>query len=69
MQEFVYLDHVGSVENCIESSNRFYWNLSIVERGGKWAVFGGEKPIFKADSREAIDAFSVWDGTSLFYYS
>ncbi len=53
--------HLGSLDKAIEYANRFFWYLSIAERGEgsdrRWFVFGGDKVIFCADSREAVDAF------------
>ncbi|MBZ0315977.1 MAG: hypothetical protein K8L91_06130 [Anaerolineae bacterium] len=58
MQRLPYLEtHQGSIENCITLADRFYWNITVVEKNGKWAVLGGEKMMFGSDSREAVDAF------------
>ena len=72
MQTLDWLDtHVGSIEDGIELTNRFHWFLSVVKATvieGElpyWYVKGGEKVIFSADSREAVDAFLY--GMSLVY--
>ena len=59
MQELLWMDdyHVSSIEECIEFANQLYWNITLAEAGGKWAVLSGEKAIFCADNREAVDAF------------
>jgi hypothetical protein len=38
-------------------SEPIYWNITISEAEGKWAVFGGDQAIYWADNREAVDAF------------
>lgn len=70
MQTLNWLEsHIGSIDDGLQLINRFHWFLSIVEadRGNKkrWFVKGGEKVIFSADSREAVDAFLY--GMSLAY--
>ncbi len=58
MQELPYLKtHVGSIEDCITLANRFYWNITVIEKNGNWYVYGGEKMMFGSDARESIDAF------------
>lgn len=63
--------HVGSLDDGIQRINRFHWFLSIVQVASSdketpyWYVKGGEKVIFSADSREAVDAFLY--GMSLAY--
>ncbi len=72
MQTLNWLDtHVGSIDDGIQRINRLHWFLSIEQvtsiEGGMpyWYVKGGEKVIFSADSREAVDAFLY--GMSLAY--
>ena len=48
---------IGSIDDGVKLINQFFWYLKIVERGEKWAVYGGEEVLFSADSREAVDAF------------
>jgi hypothetical protein len=59
MQEFLWLDHLPNetIEGGIELANELYWNITLKEGGQQWCVWGGEKPIFCTDSREAVDAF------------
>ena len=72
MQTLDWLEsHIGSLDDGIQRINRFHWFLSIetvtVFGDGKpyWYVKGGEKVLFSADSREAVDAFIY--GMSLAY--
>lgn len=58
MQELTWLkSHIGSLEDGTELINKFYWHLTINEKDGTWFVKGGEKVIFRADSRESVDSF------------
>jgi hypothetical protein len=68
MQTLNWLEtHVGTLEDGIQLINRFHWFLSVVEVKGKpyWVVKAGEKVIFGADTRNAVDAFLY--GMSLAY--
>jgi hypothetical protein len=68
MQTLDWLEsHLGSLEEVVEVLNRdFCWFLSVDEgKNGKWFVRGGEKVIFSADSREAVDAFLYGMGLSI----
>ena len=57
MQKLPWLHHIGSLEDGIELVNKLFWNIALVKRDQQWYVYGGEKVIFCADSREAVDAF------------
>ena len=60
MQELLWLEsHIGSIEEGIEVINKLYWNIVVGKSEEKWFVYagGGEKTLFVADSREAVDAF------------
>jgi hypothetical protein len=59
MQELRWIDsHLdGALETGIELANQLYWNITIKTNEKTWCVWSGEKLIFCADSREAVDAF------------
>ncbi len=68
MQTLNWLEsHIGSLDDGIQVLNRYYWFLTVVENKSHtyWYVQSGEKTIFSADSREAVDAFLY--GMSLAY--
>jgi len=61
MQEMTWLDtHLGSLDDAIKVINDFKWYISVVESNGIWYVTTGDREkhvIFRADNREAADAF------------
>lgn len=61
MLEMFWLDddhvHQGTLSGAIERANEIEWNLKVIEGPPYWTVFAGEKPILRADSKEAIEAF------------
>lgn len=57
MFEFHYQGRVGSLERAVHLCNLLGWEINIVEDGGKWIIFTGEKKLFSADSRENVDSF------------
>ena len=68
MQELRWMDHLPeeSLEGGIKLLNRLRWFIRIGQsHDGNWVVAAGHCVIFKADSREAVDAFLY--GMSLSY--
>jgi hypothetical protein len=59
MQKMHWLDesHLESLEKGLELAGKLWWNISIQKTGDYWFVKDGEKPIFAAESRDAVDAF------------
>jgi len=59
MHELLWLDHLphGSIDGGVALANALDWHISVSDGGQPWCVFSGEKPVFCADSRAAIDAF------------
>lgn len=47
----------GTLEGGVELANKLAWNIKVVEKGGRWEVFGGDQVMFAADSRDCIDGF------------
>lgn len=65
MQEMRWMDHIGSIDQGIELANRLYWGITVTDAAQKWFVKSGEKAVFVADTKEAVDAFLY--GLSLAY--
>lgn len=65
MQDLRWIDHIGSIDKGLERVNKLYWNITLLQGNGTWFVKSGEKVIFVADNREAVDAFLY--GLSLAY--
>lgn len=57
----------GSLRGAIESLERLHWYLYTKDVNGRVYLFRGDRPIFVADSRDAVDAFIL--GASLAYCS
>lgn len=61
MQELPWLNQLPNetLEGGIELANQLYWNIVVTKDQQHWyvAAGNGESLIFKADSREAVDAF------------
>ena len=49
--------HIGTIEDAEHIINTFHWFLTVDEINGEWTIRSGEKTIFSADTREAVDAF------------
>jgi len=60
-QEFFWSAHLPeqSIEKGLELVNQLYWHILVSENKGIWYIWAGdgENLIFKADSKESIDAF------------
>ncbi len=50
-------EEIGTIEDARLIINDFHWFLTIDEIAEQWTVKTGEKTVFTADSREAVDAF------------
>lgn len=50
-------DEIGSINDARAIINEFHWFLNIDQIAGNYTVTTGEKVVFTADSREAVDAF------------
>ena len=50
-------EEIGTIDDAELIINDFHWFLSIDDTANQWTVKTGEKVIFTADSREAVDAF------------
>ena len=48
---------IGTIDDATLIINDFHWFLTVDEIAGQWTIKSGEKTIFTADSREAVDAF------------
>lgn len=58
MQTLNLLDEeIGTIDDARLIINDFHWFLSIDNVLDQWTVKSGEKIIFTADSREAVDTF------------
>jgi hypothetical protein len=57
----------GSLRGAIELLESLHWYLSYKESDGRIVLFRGDRPIFSADSRDALDAFVC--GAALAYRS
>ena len=59
MQRLLWLDHLpgNNLQGGIDLANRLYWSVTWQEHGAQWFVHSGEALIYKADSREAAEAF------------
>lgn len=58
MQTLNLLDEeIGTIDDARLIINDFHWFLSIDNVLDQWTVKSGEKVIFTADSREAVDTF------------
>jgi hypothetical protein len=60
MQEMTWLSNLGNIDLSLEMVNKFCWHLEVSEQDGVWFVKSGQDEkhlIFKADTREAVDAF------------
>jgi hypothetical protein len=59
MQQMKWLGALpeGTLEGGIELANKLAWNVKVVEKDGRWEVFGGDQIMLVADSRECVDAF------------
>lgn len=59
MHSMRWLDHLSGdgLQGGIDLANRLYWNITWREHEGRWFVYGGEDLIYKADSRDAAEAF------------
>lgn len=47
----------GTLESGLDRVNALFWAISVETRDGVHFVRSGEKPIFSADSKEAVEAF------------
>lgn len=56
-----------SIQGALELLEKLKWFLSYREFEGGIVLFRGDRPIFSADSKDAIYAFVV--GAALAYYS
>ncbi len=57
-QEMQWLDsHLGSIKAGMALINRLGWNIEVKDKEHKWFVLAGEKVVFAADTRDAVDAF------------
>lgn len=50
-------EELGSINEARTIINEFHWFLNIDQIAGNYTVTTGEKVVFTADSREAVDAF------------
>lgn len=50
-------EHIGSIDEAISLSNKFYWNIEIKQVNNTWMVLGGEKVILQVDNQETLEAF------------
>jgi hypothetical protein len=41
----------------IQLLNKYGWNLSVEQRDGQWAVFGGDQLLLSASSKPEADSF------------
>ncbi|NJL54414.1 MAG: hypothetical protein HC876_22180 [Chloroflexaceae bacterium] len=57
MQEFLWMDRIGTMQSGIDMLDSLGWDISTFYDGSFWFVRAGEKPIFRAASRESVDAF------------
>lgn len=57
MQELRWINHIGSIDKGLDRVNKLYLNITLLQGNGMWFVKSGEKAIFVADNREAVDAF------------
>jgi hypothetical protein len=65
LQELCWID-LYPIDYGLERGNELYWNITTFQGSDNhWHVKGGEKVIFKTDSKEALDAFLY--GFSLAY--
>lgn len=49
--------HIGTIDDAEHIINAFHWFLTVEGINGQWTIRSGEKVIFTADSRDAVDAF------------
>ena len=47
----------GTLESGLDRVNALFWAISVETRDSVHVVYSGEKPIFSADSKEAVETF------------
>lgn len=57
MEEYPWMDRIGSIQAGIDLLSDLGWNINIIQHDSSWFVRSGEKPIFHTDDRTAIDTF------------
>ena len=60
MNDMLMLKHIfpdGKLEGGIELANRLDWGLSVQMAGDGYVVSSGDEPIFRTDTKDALQSF------------